>query len=53
VSTRFRPHAYDALFATEEEAKKYEKVVLGQMQAAMKRLRDSQDEFSGSQEVQF
>lgn len=43
----------EAAFPTEEQAKKYEEGVLGQIQAAMKRLRDSQDGFSGSQEVQL
>jgi hypothetical protein len=42
---------WDAAFQTEEEAKKYEEGVLSQIRAAVKRLRESQDKFSSSEEV--
>jgi hypothetical protein len=42
---------WDAAFPTEEEAKKYEEAVLSQIRDAVKRLRESQDKFSSSEEV--
>jgi hypothetical protein len=42
---------YDSVFASEEEAKQYEETVLNQIRDSMKRLRESQDKFSSSDEV--
>lgn len=41
----------DAIFSTEVEAKKYEEAVLSEMREAMRRVRESQDKFSSSEEV--
>ncbi|MGD1106113.1 MAG: hypothetical protein ABR865_03650 [Terracidiphilus sp.] len=45
--------AYDAIFVSEQEAKKYEEGVLAQIRVTMERLRTSKDEFSSSQEVEL
>ena len=41
----------DAAFSSEAEAKKYEETVLAQIRDAMKRLRESEDKFTSSEEV--
>jgi len=43
--------SYDMSFDNEAEAKEYEEAVLNQIREAVKRLRDSQDKFSSSDEV--
>jgi hypothetical protein len=42
---------YDAIFDDEQEAKDYETGVLNQIRDAIARLRESQDKFSSSEEV--
>ena len=44
---------FDATFDTEQEAKKYEEGVLTQIRTAMQRLRESKDDFSSTEEVEF
>jgi hypothetical protein len=41
----------DAIFDTEQVAKKYQEEVLTQIKTALQRLRESKDEFSSSEEV--
>jgi hypothetical protein len=41
----------DAIFDSEQAAKKYQEDVLAQIKAAIERLRGSKDEFSASEEV--
>jgi hypothetical protein len=43
--------SYDASFANQDEAQKYEEGVIEQIRVAMKRLRESLDKYSSSEEV--
>lgn len=46
-------NVYDATFDTEAEAKKYEEAVLSDIRTALERLRQRNDEFSSSDEVEL
>ena len=45
--------AYNAIFGSEQQAKEYEASVLDEIRSAMEQLRESKDEFSSSEEVDF